>query len=68
MKNCSKDILKFHADDVTLPKPEQDKVRGNRNANRDRLKRGLDANDKSQPDEFVFAYRLGRCECLLVCE
>lgn len=53
MKNCSKDILKFHADDVTLPKPEQDKVRGNRNANRDRLKRGLDANDKSQPDEFV---------------
>ena len=28
-------------------------MRGNRNANRDRLKRGLAANGKSQPDEFV---------------
>jgi hypothetical protein len=53
MKNCSKDILKYHAEEVTLPKATQDKVRGNRNANRDRLKRGLEKNKKSQPDEFV---------------
>lgn len=53
MKNCSKDILKYHAENVTLPTSVQDTLRGNRNANRDRLKRGLDKNEHSQPDYFI---------------
>jgi hypothetical protein len=53
MKNCSKDVLKYHADEVTLPPKVQGELRGNRNANRDRLKRGLEKEDHAQPDYFI---------------
>lgn len=53
MKDCSKDILNYHDQKVTLPKSVQDSLRGNRNANRDRLKRGLDKNEHPRPDNFI---------------
>jgi hypothetical protein len=53
MKNCSDDILKYHDDEVTLSPKTRETLRGNRNANRERLKRGLAANKKPQPDEFI---------------
>lgn len=53
MKNCSNDLLKYHAEEVTLPTKVQGELRGNRNANRDRLKRGLEKKDQPQPDEFI---------------
>jgi hypothetical protein len=53
MKDCSKDIIKFHNQEVTLPIAIRDKIRANRNANRDRLKRGLKAKAQSQPDESI---------------
>lgn len=53
MKDCSEDILNFHDQKVTLPKPVQDVLRGNRNANRDRLKRGLERNEHPKPSKFI---------------
>ena len=53
MKDCSKDILNYHDDKVTLSSALRDKLRGNRDANRDRLKRGLETNKKPKPDEFI---------------
>lgn len=53
MKDCSQDIINYHDDRVTLSSAIRDRLRGNRNANRDRLKRGLDANKKPQPDSFI---------------
>ena len=53
MKNCSQDILNYHDDEVTLTPRTRENLRGNRNANRDRLKRGLEADENPQPDEFI---------------
>ena len=53
MKDCSNDMLKYHTEEVTLPTSVQGTLRGNRNANRDRLKRGLDKNGHPQPDAFI---------------
>ena len=53
MRDCSKDVIKYHNEIVTLPPPTRSNIRGNRNANRDRMKRGLRKNDKPQPDEFI---------------
>jgi hypothetical protein len=53
MKDCSSDILKYHDDDVTLSPKIRESLRANRNANRDRLKRGLETNKKPKPDEFI---------------
>lgn len=53
MKDCSKDILKYHDEKVTLPPSVQDSLRGNRNANRDRLKRGLEKNGHPKPFRFI---------------
>jgi hypothetical protein len=53
MKDCSTDILNYHADEVTLSLKTCENLRGNRNANRDRLKRGLESNGDPKPDEFV---------------
>lgn len=53
MKDCSTDILNYHADEVTLSPRTRETLRDNRNANRDRLKRGLESNGDPKPDEFV---------------
>jgi len=53
MKDCSTDILNYHADEVTLSPRTRENLRGNRNANRDRLKRGLETNGDPKPNEFV---------------
>src|SRR5438132_2117756 len=53
MNDCSNDILNYHADEVTLSPKTRETLRANRNANRDRLKRGLDTNKKPKPDEFI---------------
>ena len=53
MKDCSNDILNYHDDEVTLSPKTRETLRGNRNANRDRLKRGLETNKKPKPDEFI---------------
>jgi hypothetical protein len=53
MKDCSTDILNYHNDEVTLPPATREKLRGNRNANRDRLKRGLERNKDPMPDSFI---------------
>ena len=53
MKDCSKDILKYHGEKVTLSQTIQSNLRDNRNANRDRIKRGLTKLEKPQPDDFI---------------
>jgi len=41
MKDCHKDMIAYHNQDVTLPEKEQSEMRDRRNANRRRLKDGL---------------------------
>ena len=49
MINCSDDVLSYHNDDVTLPQSERTAMRKRRDANRDRLKDGLEKNKNRQP-------------------
>lgn len=51
MHNCSRDVLGYHDDNVTLPQTERDEMRERRNANRDRLKKGLKKAEKPSPLE-----------------
>lgn len=53
MYDCADDVLAYHDQDVTLPGAERTEMRGRRNANRDRLKRGLTRDGKPAPREFV---------------
>ncbi len=53
MFDCAKDVRAYHAQEVTLPKTEQDAMRDRRNSNRSRLQRGLAAAGKPAPHEFV---------------
>ena len=53
MIDCAKDVRAYHIQEVTLPKTEQDKMRDRRNANRNRLRRGLAKAGKPAPSEFV---------------
>ncbi len=53
MVDCSKEILKFHNNKVRLPQKEQEKLRGNRKANQDRLKKRLAEQEKPSPVGFV---------------
>ncbi len=53
MFDCSKDILAYHDDEVTLPHAERTNMRGRRDANRDRLKKGLKDKGKPAPREFA---------------
>lgn len=52
MFNCANDVLSFHDDEVTLPQSERTEMRDRRDANRSRLKSGLDKADKPTPEEF----------------
>lgn len=49
MYQCANEIRKFHDEKVTLPKKEQDDMRGRRDANRKRLKSGLAKNENPNP-------------------
>ena len=53
MIDCAKDVRAYHNQDVTLPESEQKRMRDRRNANRKRLRKGLDKVDKPAPIEFV---------------
>ena len=50
MFNCDTDVRKFHRDEVTLSDAQQSEMRDRRNANRDRLKRGLKKNNNPTSD------------------
>ena len=52
MFDCAEDVLAYHDNEVTLPTPEQTKMRDRRNANRDRLKKGLKDQGKPAVREF----------------
>lgn len=53
MKDSNKDITNYHEDRVVLNAMQRKRMRERRNANRDRLKRGLKAREKPLPKEFV---------------
>src|SRR3954468_6324383 len=53
MFDCSDDVLAHHDDEVTLAQAERTNMRGRRDANRDRLKKGLKDKKKSAPREFA---------------
>ncbi|MDR3489595.1 MAG: hypothetical protein P4M05_32485 [Bradyrhizobium sp.] len=53
MYNCANDILAYHDDEVTLPQAERTNMRGRRDANRERLKKGLKDKGKPTPREFA---------------
>jgi hypothetical protein len=52
MFDCAEDVLAYHNDEVTLPTSQQTAMREHRNANRDRLKRGLKDQGKPSVREF----------------
>lgn len=49
MYDSSSQVTKYHNDQVSLPGKEQTQMRNRRNANRDRLKKGLKSNGKPAP-------------------
>ena len=51
MHNCSKEMVGFHDDNVTLPQSERTEMRDRRDANRNRLKNGLEKNENPLPRE-----------------
>jgi hypothetical protein len=53
MFDCSKDVISHHDEKVTLPQAERTQMRERRDANRERLKRGLKNAGKPAPREFV---------------
>ncbi len=53
MFDCASEILSFHDDCVRLAKSDQDRLRSHRNANRERVKRGLKKNENPSPRDFV---------------
>ena len=53
MFDCSKDVRAYHHQEVTLPETEQNSMRNRRNANRVRLRKGLEKADMPAPIEFV---------------
>src|SRR5689334_17801750 len=46
------DVLAYHDEEVTLPQSDRSAMRNRRNANRDRLKKGLKDAKKPMPIEF----------------
>ena len=53
MHNCARDVLAYHDEKITLPQVDRTNMRGRRDANRKRLKKGL--KDKNQPLPREFA-------------
>lgn len=53
MYDCAKDVLAHHDQEVTLPQTERDEMRKRRDANRERLRKGLAKAGDPAPLEFV---------------
>jgi hypothetical protein len=53
MFGCAYDVLAHHDKKVTLPQAERTEMRDRRNANRDRVRRGLKDAKKAAPRESV---------------
>jgi len=53
MFDCSKDLIAYHNEEVTLPQIERSAMRDRRNANRDRLKKRLREAHKPEIDKFI---------------
>ncbi len=53
MFDCSKEVIGFFNDEVTLSESEQGEMRKRRDANRKRLRKGLEKNEKPLPEEHV---------------
>lgn len=53
MFNCSKEIVSYHDDRVTLPQSERTEMRDRRNSNRNRVKNGLKDKEDPAAEEFV---------------
>lgn len=53
MYNTAKELLAFHTDEVSLPQAERDEMRERRDANRDRIRSGLERDENPSPTEFV---------------
>lgn len=53
MYDCSKDVLAYHDEKVTLSQPLRTNMRDRRNANRERLKQRLTETEKPLPQEFI---------------
>ncbi|HUA84910.1 MAG TPA: hypothetical protein VMB85_13700 [Bryobacteraceae bacterium] len=52
MFDCAKDVLAYHDDEVTLPQKERTAMRDRRDANRDRVKKGLAKSKDPSAREF----------------
>jgi len=52
MHNCADDVFAHHDEKVTLPQSQRTSMKERRNANRDRLKKGLSEQGKPAPREF----------------
>lgn len=52
MFDCANEVLAYHDDEVTLPQAARSAMRDRRNANRDRLKKGLKEANRPTPIEF----------------
>ena len=61
MKDCDKDIRAYHDERVRLTEDQKKKLRDRRDANRDRLRRGLKKNGDSAPVKSVIqgSYAMG---------
>jgi len=53
MFDCSKELRAFHDDEILLPQSQRDILRGNRDASQERLKAGLEKDEKPKPVAFV---------------
>ena len=53
MFECADDVLAHHAEEVTLPQADRTAMHDRRNANRERLKKGLKEAKKPAAREFV---------------
>src|SRR5688500_879005 len=52
MYDCSAQVTRFHNDKISLTTAERTLMRERRDANRDRIRRGLDRNFRLAPDAF----------------
>ena len=61
MKDCDKDIRTYHDERVKLTEDQKKKLRDRRDANRDRLQRGLKNNGDPTPTKSVIqgSYAMG---------